>query len=104
MEAAGRFGLITGPKLSQHKSSIGFTFPNIAAEIRAACLEQIMRILRLPEVQAKTGLKHSAIYERIQDGTFPKPVPLGPKARGFVETEIDGWIKQRIAARDGEAA
>lgn len=63
-----------------------------------------MRILRMPEVQAKTGLKHAAIYNRINDGTFPKPIPLGPKARGFVETEIDAWIKQRIADRDGGEA
>ena len=63
-----------------------------------------MRILRLPDVQSKTGLKHSAIYERIAEGTFPKPIPLGAKARGFVESEIDAWIKQRISERDGEAA
>jgi prophage regulatory protein len=67
-------------------------------------LEKIMRILRLPEVQAKTGLKHSAIYERINDGTFPKPVPLGTKARGFIESEVDDWIRKRLAERDGAAA
>lgn len=63
-----------------------------------------MRILRLPEVQAKTGLKHSAIYQRINDGTFPRPVPLGAKARGFVESEVNDWIEQRVAERDGRAA
>ena len=63
-----------------------------------------MRILRLPEVQAKTGLKHSAIYERICRGDFPRPIPLGPKARGFLETEIDNWIASRVAERDGRTA
>ncbi len=63
-----------------------------------------MRILRLPEVQARTGLKHSAIYQRIQGGTFPRPIALGPQARGFLESEIEPWIKQRVAERDGEAA
>lgn len=63
-----------------------------------------MRILRLAEVQVKTGLKHTAIYERIAKGTFPRPIPLGTKARGFVESEIDDWIVQQIAQRDGRAA
>ena len=29
------------------------------------------RIIRLPAVEAKTGLKHSEIYQRIKDGQFP---------------------------------
>ncbi len=62
-----------------------------------------MRILRLPEVQTKTGLKHSAIYERINLGTFPRPIPLGAKARGFLESEINAWIEQRLAERDSAA-
>jgi prophage regulatory protein len=64
-----------------------------------------MRILRLAQVEAKTGLKHSAIYERIAEGNFPKPIPLGPQARGFLETEVDDWIRAQIAKRDtGTAA
>jgi prophage regulatory protein len=63
-----------------------------------------MRIIRLPEVQAKTGLKHTAIYDRIAKNKFPRPVPLGTQARGFVESEIDEWIRQRMAERDGQAA
>jgi prophage regulatory protein len=59
-----------------------------------------MRILRLAQVEAKTGLKHSAIYERIADGNFPKPIPLGKQARGFLESEVDDWIRAQIAKRD----
>jgi prophage regulatory protein len=62
------------------------------------------RILRFAQVEDRTGLKHSAIYERIGEGTFPRPVPLGPKARGWLESEITEWIEQRIAERDGEKA
>jgi prophage regulatory protein len=63
-----------------------------------------MRILRLPEVQAKTGLKHTSIYQRINEKTFPRPVPLGAKARGWIDEEVDEWIRHRITARDGGAA
>jgi prophage regulatory protein len=62
-----------------------------------------MKILRLPEVQARCGLKHSAIYQRIREGTFPRPVPLGPQARGWLESEISDWIGARVADRDGGA-
>ena len=60
-----------------------------------------MRILRLPAVVAKTGLKQTEIYDRMAEGRFPRPVPLGIKAKGWVESELDQWIVQRIAERDG---
>ena len=59
-----------------------------------------MRVLRLPEVEAKTGLKHSEIYKRIAKGVFPRQIPLGTNARGWVESEITDWIAARIAERD----
>lgn len=55
-------------------------------------------ILRLPAVKARTGLARSTIYLRIAQGTFPKPVSLGARAVGWLETEIDGWLQQRIEA------
>jgi len=62
------------------------------------------RILRFAQVEDRTGLKHSAIYERIGEGKFPRPIPLGPKARGWLESEINTWIDERIAERDGSTA
>jgi prophage regulatory protein len=60
------------------------------------------RIIRRPEVEAKTGLKHSEIYERISKGRFPPQVPLGVKAVGWLEHEIDQWIDARTAERGGD--
>jgi prophage regulatory protein len=62
------------------------------------------RVLRLPEVEAVTGLKHSIIYEKIADGTFPPPIALTAAARGWIETEIEDWLDQRIAERDAGTA
>ncbi|MCB1816238.1 MAG: AlpA family transcriptional regulator [Candidatus Competibacteraceae bacterium] len=53
-------------------------------------------ILRLPAVKARTGLSRSTIYLRISEGRFPKPVSLGSRAVGWVETEIDDWLKCQI--------
>lgn len=55
------------------------------------------RVLRLPEVQARVGLGRSYIYKLISQGDFPQPIKLGPRASGWLESEIDSWIEQRIA-------
>ena len=61
-----------------------------------------VRILRLPEVLARTGLSRSTIYVRLDQGRFPRPVSLGARAVGWIEAEVDEWIRDRIAAsRDG---
>ena len=54
-------------------------------------------------MEAKTGLKRSAIYASIAEGKFPKQVPLGPGSVGWVEQEIDAWLTERIAERDADA-
>jgi prophage regulatory protein len=53
-------------------------------------------ILRLPAVKASVGLSRSTIYLRIAEGTFPRPVSLGGRAVGWLQAEIDAWMKQRI--------
>jgi prophage regulatory protein len=48
--------------------------------------------LRLPAVEARTGLKRSTLYARAAAGTFPKPYKLGLRASGWAEDEIEAWI------------
>ncbi len=62
------------------------------------------RFLRLPEVQTRTGLSRSTIYVRLDQGRFPRPVSLGPRAVGWIEAEVEAWIRARIEeCRDGDA-
>lgn len=62
------------------------------------------RFLRLPEVLERTGLSRSTIYVRLEQGLFPRPVSLGARAVGWIESEVDEWIRQRIEeSRDGVA-
>jgi len=53
-------------------------------------------ILRRKQVQARTGLARSTMYQQIQDGTFPRPIPLGPRAVGWLESEVSNWIAERV--------
>ncbi len=63
-----------------------------------------MRIIRLKDVKHATGLGRSTIYKYISEGSFPKPVSLGGRAVGWVESEVMGWVMARIEARDTQAS
>ena len=56
----------------------------------------VTTILRLPTVKARTGLSRSTIYLRMSDGVFPKPISLGGRAVGWIESDIQSWIEQRL--------
>ena len=56
----------------------------------------IHNILRLPAVKARTGLSRSSIYLRIANKEFPASISLGGRAVGWLETEINSWLDQKI--------
>lgn len=57
-----------------------------------------LRLLRLADVKARVGMSRSTIYDRIAKGDFPRPVPLGTIV-GWVESEVEDWILERIKQR-----
>jgi len=62
------------------------------------------QIIKLPKVEDKTGKSRSSIYREAAAGKFPKPIKLSERSSGWLESEIDQWIDERIAAsRKGEA-
>lgn len=54
-------------------------------------------ILRLPAVQAKTGLSRSTIYrlESTPGSGFPQRVRLGENSTGWFADEIDSYLASR---------
>lgn len=62
--------------------------------------ELIMKIIRLQEVIQLTGLARSTVYKFIKDQSFPRQVSLGGRSVGWVESEIQAWIAEKIADRD----
>jgi prophage regulatory protein len=53
-------------------------------------------ILRLPAVKARVGLSRSAIYLAVSRREFPRPVQLGARAVGWLESDIEEWIRERV--------
>ena len=62
------------------------------------------RLIDLREVMRLVSLGKSAIYTWIAQGTFPKPVHLGPRCVRWPEAEVQQWIAERIAERETRAA
>ena len=79
-------------------------------------LKTALAILRRKQLEARTGLARSTLYDRINpkspryDPTFPKPIDLGGgRAVGWLEHEVDAWIAQQtqnsraVPANDSQA-
>ena len=60
--------------------------------------QSALNILRRKKVETKTGISRSSIYDGIRKGTFPKPIQLSAQSVGWLESEIDAWLRERIAA------
>lgn len=39
----------------------------------------------------------------VKDGQFPGQIKLGPRASGWLESEIDNWIDQKVAVSRSRA-
>ena len=55
-------------------------------------------ILRLPAVLERTGLSRSTVCLMVSKAKFPAPVSLGERAVGWVESQVDQWVDDKIAA------
>src|SRR5690349_3150934 len=57
-------------------------------------------LIRIAEVENMVGLTRSEIYRLVREGDFPKQVPFGLRAVAWVRTEVEGWVRRKIAERD----
>jgi len=54
------------------------------------------KVIRMPIVIQYTGLAKSTIYKKIAQKEFPEPISLSAKAVGWLESDIQKWIENRI--------
>lgn len=63
------------------------------------------QILRLPEVQSKTGLSRTSVYRLESEGKFPRRVRIGDgHAVGWLSNEVADWISNRPRVGDAPKA
>lgn len=76
--------------------------------------QTVLTIIRRRQVETRTGLSRSSIYAKLRhnpkrpsdyDPTFPKPISVGAKAVGWIEAEIDDWLRAQVRkSRNPECA
>ncbi len=57
-------------------------------------------VLKVDGVRLKTQKSRSAIYADGNKGLFPRPIKLGPRSSGWLESEIDEWLEEQAKQRD----
>lgn len=59
-------------------------------------------LIRIKTIQKMTGLSRSYIYSLTKQSLFPSSVSLTAQgtAKGWVESEVQDWINQRIEERE----
>jgi len=52
------------------------------------------------EVTRVVGLSRQELWRRRQIGQFPHPVKLGARRIGYLKSEIEAWVADRVSERD----
>lgn len=66
--------------------------------------DQAVKMLKIGQVVERTALSKAAIYAKLNpkdprhDASFPRSIRLTGAAVAWVESEINAWLRARIAA------
>jgi prophage regulatory protein len=63
------------------------------------------RLINITEVQARVGLRSTAIYSAVARGDFPQPVRISARCTRWYADDIDVWIAnlpRGVGARPGK--
>src|SRR5690348_5241547 len=54
------------------------------------------RVVRVNEVMARTGLSRTTLWRLERRGAFPDRRLLSPGTVGWIEAEVEDWIRGRV--------
>jgi prophage regulatory protein len=62
-----------------------------------------LRVLVYPQLKSEKGVPYTRRHLRdlIAAGKFPRPVPLSSARIAWIEDEVDQWLAEKAAARQG---
>lgn len=61
-----------------------------------------MRILRPKDAASKVGLSRAHLYRLERAGQFPRRIRLGPASVGWIEDDLEEWIRSRVSDHEVE--
>lgn len=68
------------------------------AIVGAAAHTEGERLLRLRDVLSIVGLSRAHVYNLVKQGLFPRPIALGSNCARWVQSEVQAWVDESIAA------
>ena len=77
-------------------TSIGGETIDVSRPDRTGGRRQPLRMLRLSQVNAVTGLGKTKIYELQAEGSFPMRVKLTSHSVAWIEEDVQAWLAKRI--------
>lgn len=63
-----------------------------------AVFRELDPLLSLHQVRQATTLSRTSIYRKLEDGTFPRPMKLGPVRIAWRASVIAAWISEQEKA------
>ena len=61
-------------------------------------------VIRLPEALKRTGVSRSTWLAGCKAGRYPRPTKLSERAVGWLASDIEAFLAERVAARDAESS
>lgn len=58
------------------------------------------RFISMSETLDRVGFSKTHLYRLMNDGLFPRVVPLGKFKVAFLESEVEAWMASCLAARE----
>ena len=62
-------------------------------------IENPTRIITLKELCTRVSYSPVQIWRLEKAGTFPRRIQLGPNRVGWVEAEVEAWLRERMEDR-----
>ncbi|MCU1248696.1 MAG: AlpA family transcriptional regulator [Edaphobacter sp.] len=53
-------------------------------------------IIRFPALRDRYGISRSRLYVWMAEGKFPRPIRLGERSVGWLENEVEDWLRGRV--------
>jgi prophage regulatory protein len=83
---------------------LGFLIPATADPQQEFC-QMAQRLIPYESLKAKCiGYSKPHLWRLEKANKFPKRVPIGAGRYGYIESEIDDFVAQKIAERDARSA
>jgi prophage regulatory protein len=66
-------------------------------------MKSVNRVITMRDLYDYVALRRTQIEKLVAEGRFPKPIKISDRRKAWLESEVQAWLAERIAARDNAA-